>query len=88
MHSEVDVGLSPMAYVTRHRTHGTIGPRLMWGVMTETAIPHNSSGPPLDETTLPLNSSVPPLVGGLDGIRGRSRLIRWCWPTRGSIGPP
>jgi hypothetical protein len=62
-----------MAYVTRRRTRGSTGPRLVWGVVTETALPCNSSGPSL--------------VGGLDGARGRSRLLR-SWSTRGSTEPP
>jgi hypothetical protein len=64
--------LSPMAYVTHRRTRGSTRLRLVWGVVTGTALPCDSSGPPL--------------AGGLDGVRGRSRLL-WCWPAHGSIRP-
>jgi hypothetical protein len=71
--SEVDIRLSPVAYVTCRRTRGSTRPRLVWGVVTG--------------TTLPRDSSRPSLVGGPDGAWGRSHLLR-CWPARGSTGNP
>jgi hypothetical protein len=45
-----------MAHVTRHGTRGSTGPRPVWGVATGTALPRDSSGPPL--------------AGGTGGARG------------------
>jgi hypothetical protein len=36
-----------MTYVTCRRTRDNIGPRLVWGVVTGTALPCDSSRPPL-----------------------------------------
>jgi hypothetical protein len=47
LHSEADVRLSPIAYTTRRRTRGSTGPRLVWGVVTGTALPRDISEPPL-----------------------------------------
>jgi hypothetical protein len=57
-----------MAYVTCRITRGSTGPRLAWGVATGTTLSRDSSGPPL--------------VGGLDGVRGRS-LKEMVMPKRG-----
>jgi hypothetical protein len=62
-----------MAYDTRRRTHGSIGPRLMRGVVIVIALPRDSSGPPL--------------VRGPDGARGRSRLL-WSWSPHGTTEYP
>jgi hypothetical protein len=43
-----------MAYITRCRTRGSTGPHLVWGVVTGTALPRDSSGLPL--------------TGGPDGV--------------------
>jgi hypothetical protein len=44
---EAEARLPPMAYVTRCRTRGSTGPRLVRGGVTGTALPHDSSEPPL-----------------------------------------
>jgi hypothetical protein len=45
-----------MSYVRHHRTRGSIGSRLVWGVVTEVALPRDSFRPPL--------------AGGPDGVWG------------------
>jgi hypothetical protein len=52
---EAEARLPPMAYITRRRTRGSTGPRLVRGVTG---------------TTLPRDSSEPPLAGDPDGARG------------------
>jgi hypothetical protein len=56
LHSEADAMLSSVAYATRCRTRGSTRPHLVWGVVTGTALPRDSSGLPL--------------AGDPDGARG------------------
>ena len=70
-----------MAYVTRRRTRGSTRPRLVWGVVTGTALPRDNSGPPLAGGRMVLEggsvfSSVGQHVAASDPLRPEVRVAR------------
>jgi hypothetical protein len=66
-----------MAYITRRRARGSTGSRLVWGVVTGTALPCDSSGPPLARVRVVLGGG--PVSSGLaapDPLRPEVRVGR------------
>jgi hypothetical protein len=70
-----------MAHVTRRGTRGSTGPRPVWGVATGTALPRDSSGPPLAGGTGgarggPISSGAGQHVVAPDPLRQEVRVAR------------